>query len=117
MPEQRRVLDENYRRKDSECERRVKVVFESPEVDLRRRCAVYEKVYGELVAVIGQIPEVEGKSTLKRDVFKSFLDKIFIKGPSRRFSDQMYLCSVAAQNPGVPFWDLVRLSIFLSLVT
>ncbi|KAK0223763.1 isoprenoid synthase domain-containing protein [Armillaria fumosa] len=77
-PEQRRVLDENYGRKDSECERRVKVVFESPEVDLRKRYAVYEeKVYGELIAMIGQISEVEGKSTLKRDVFKSFLDKIY----------------------------------------
>ncbi|KAK0223767.1 isoprenoid synthase domain-containing protein, partial [Armillaria fumosa] len=77
-PEQWRILNENYGRKDSECERRIKVVFESPEVDLRKRYAVYEeKVYGELIAVTGQIPEVEGKSTLKRDIFKSFLDKIY----------------------------------------
>ncbi|PBK82336.1 hypothetical protein ARMGADRAFT_1038664 [Armillaria gallica] len=58
--------------------RRVKVVFESPEVDLRKRYAVHEEtVYGELIAMIGEIPKVEGKSTLKRDVFKSFLDKIY----------------------------------------
>ncbi|KAK0234368.1 isoprenoid synthase domain-containing protein [Armillaria nabsnona] len=79
-PEQRRVLDENYGRKDSECERRVNEVFESPEVDLRKRYGVYEeRVYGELVAIIGEIPEVdiEGKSTLKREVFKSFIDKIY----------------------------------------
>ncbi len=31
-------------------------VFESPEVDLRRRYRVYEeRVYGELVAMIGEI--------------------------------------------------------------
>ncbi len=65
--EQRKVLDENYRRKDSECERMVKVVFENPDVDLRERYGVYEeKVYRELIAMIGEIPEVEGKSTLKR---------------------------------------------------
>ncbi|KAK0214736.1 farnesyl-diphosphate synthase [Armillaria nabsnona] len=52
------------RRKDSECERRVKEVFESPEVDLRKRYGVY----GELV---------EGKNTLKKEVFKSFIDKIY----------------------------------------
>ncbi len=69
--EQRRVLDG---KKDSECKRRVKVVFESPEM---RRYGVYEEtVYGELVAMIGEIPEVEGKSTSKRDVFRNFLGKI-----------------------------------------
>ncbi len=75
-PEQRR--GPNYGRKGSESERRVKVVFESPDsVDLKMQYAVYEeKIYGELIAMIGQISEVEGKSTLKRDVFKSFLDKI-----------------------------------------
>ncbi len=76
--EQRKILDENYGRKVSECERRVKEVFESPEVDLRKRYGVYEeKVYGKLVVMIGEIPEVEGKSTLKREVFKSFTDKIY----------------------------------------
>ncbi|PBK94558.1 terpenoid synthase, partial [Armillaria gallica] len=76
--EQQWVLDENYGRKDSECERGVKEVFESSGVDLGKRYGVYdEKVYGELVAMIGEIPEVEGKSTLKRGVFKSFLDRIY----------------------------------------
>ncbi|PBK86758.1 terpenoid synthase [Armillaria gallica] len=79
-PEQRKVLDENYGRKYSECERRVKEAFESLEVDLRKQYGVYEeKVYGELVAMIGEIPEVDvkGKSTLKREVFESFIDKIY----------------------------------------
>ncbi|KAK0224865.1 isoprenoid synthase domain-containing protein [Armillaria nabsnona] len=51
-PKQQWVLDENYGRKDSECERRVKVVFEGPEVGfkLRKRYGVYEaKVYGSLL--------------------------------------------------------------------
>ncbi len=41
--EQWQVLDENYRQKDSECEGMVKVVFESPEVDLKKRYEVYEE--------------------------------------------------------------------------
>ncbi|PBK86680.1 terpenoid synthase [Armillaria gallica] len=65
-PKQQLVLDENYGRKDSECERRVKVVFESPEVGL-----------WELIAMIGEVPEVEGKGRLKTEVLKSFLDKIY----------------------------------------
>ncbi len=53
-------------------------MFESIEVDLKKRYGVYEgRVYGELVAMIGEIPEVEGKSTLKREVFKNFLGKIY----------------------------------------
>ncbi len=80
MPEQCQVLDENYGRKDSECERRVKEMFESPEVDLRKWYGVYEeRVYEELVAIIGEIPEVEGKSTLKWEVFKSLIDEIYKK--------------------------------------
>ncbi len=54
------------------------MVFESPEVDLRKRHGVYEgRVYGELVAMIGEILEVERNSMLKQEVFKSFLDKIY----------------------------------------
>ncbi|KAK0224827.1 isoprenoid biosynthesis-like protein [Armillaria nabsnona] len=65
-PKQQWVLDENYGRKDSECERRVKVVFESPEVDFkwRKRNGVYEA-------------KIEGKGRLKTEIFKSFLDKIY----------------------------------------
>ncbi|KAK0214247.1 isoprenoid biosynthesis-like protein [Armillaria nabsnona] len=68
-PKQQWVLDENYGRKDSECERRVKVVFESPEVDFkwRKRNGVYE----------AKVPEIEGKGRLKTEIFKSFLDKIY----------------------------------------
>ncbi len=41
--EQWQVFDENYEQKDSECEGRVKMVFESPEVDLKKRYEVYEE--------------------------------------------------------------------------
>lgn len=77
-PEQRKNLDENYGRKDSECERRVKEMFKSPEVDLRKWYAEYdERVYGELAGMTVEITVVEGKGTLKREVFKGFLDKTY----------------------------------------
>ncbi len=64
-PKQWKVFDENYGQKESECKRRVKEVFESSKVDLRKWYGMYEeKIYGELVAMIEEIPEVEGKSTL-----------------------------------------------------
>ncbi|KAK0496909.1 hypothetical protein EDD18DRAFT_1164530 [Armillaria luteobubalina] len=79
------VLDGIHRRKGSECERRVKV-FDSPDEDLRKRYSVYEeRIYGELVAVIGEVPQVEGKSTLKREYLTASLIR-FTAGRSRKFS-------------------------------
>ncbi|KAK0209727.1 hypothetical protein IW262DRAFT_1450718 [Armillaria fumosa] len=52
-------------KQNSECERKVKVVFESPE----------ERVFRELVAMIGEIPGVVGKSALKGDVLKRFVGR------------------------------------------
>lgn len=55
-------------------------MFESPEVvfKLRKRYGVYEaKVYERLIAMIGEVPEVEGKGRLKTEVLISFLDKIY----------------------------------------
>lgn len=73
-PDQRRVLDENYGRKDAEKEKKVKAVFE--EIGIRKVYAEYEdRVVGGLNAKIGEIVEVEGG--LKRDVFLSFLGKIY----------------------------------------
>ena len=83
-PAQRKILDENYGRKDAECERRVKVVFE--EVGLRERYAEYEQSsYEKVMGLIAMIPEenstvVPGDGVapvLKREVFKAFLDKIY----------------------------------------
>ncbi|KAK0204237.1 farnesyl-diphosphate synthase [Desarmillaria ectypa] len=75
-PEQRMVLDENYGRKDPAAEGRVKAVFE--EVGLRQRYHVYEEgIYSELVRMIEAIPETQQEGTLKREVFRSFLNKVY----------------------------------------
>ncbi|KAH8078417.1 farnesyl-diphosphate synthase [Cristinia sonorae] len=75
-PEQRAVLDANYGRKNKESEAKVKEVFE--QVGIREKFAVYEeKAYKEIVGLIETIPEGGSKEGLKREVFKSFLDKIY----------------------------------------
>ncbi|KAJ7430989.1 farnesyl-diphosphate synthase [Mycena galericulata] len=75
-PEQRAVLDANYGRKDAAAEARVKEVFEA--VGVRERYATYEaKVYGQLVDMISAIPEGPERGTLRREIFTSFLEKIY----------------------------------------
>ena len=72
-PEQRKVLDENYGRKDKDMEAKVKAVYE--ELDLK---SVYEKFeenrVAEIRAMIAKVDESEG---LKKKVFESFLGKIY----------------------------------------
>ena len=71
--EQRAVLDECYGRKDKEKEAKVKKVFEELELE-----KVYldfeEKTVGEIRQMIAKVDEGEG---LKREVFESFLGKIY----------------------------------------
>ncbi|KAJ4000902.1 farnesyl-diphosphate synthase [Lentinula boryana] len=100
-PEQRKTLDENYGVKPTqeereiakkmaegkngeeqgylgEAEKRVKAVYE--EIGLRKIYAEYEEsIYKELIKLIDQIDEGSPgqESVLKKDVFKSFLDKIY----------------------------------------
>ena len=79
-PEQRRVLDENYGRKNAEAEGKVKEVFE--QVGIRDRYATYEEeAYSRIMMLIESIPEgglgPAGQVKLQRQVFKSFLDKIY----------------------------------------
>ncbi|KAI0783522.1 farnesyl-diphosphate synthase [Abortiporus biennis] len=79
-PEQRAVLDQNYGRKDAEAEKKVKTVFE--EVGVRQKYAVYEEdAYKRIMGLIETIPAGglgrDGEVKLKREVFKSFLDKIY----------------------------------------
>jgi farnesyl diphosphate synthase len=72
-PAQRTVLDENYGRKDAACEARVKVVFN--EIGLPDKFAKYEsESYAKLNALIDGVDEGEG---VKREVFRSFLDKVY----------------------------------------
>ncbi|KAF9002971.1 isoprenoid synthase domain-containing protein [Cyathus striatus] len=73
-PEQRKILEDNYGRKNKECEGRVKEVFE--EVGLRRVYAEYEEsAVAELRRKIEGV--VEGEDGLKKEVFESFLGKIY----------------------------------------
>ncbi|KAJ3510633.1 hypothetical protein NLJ89_g4563 [Agrocybe chaxingu] len=73
-PAQRQLLDENYGRKDAEKEKKVKALFE--ELGIRKVYAEYEeRVVSDLKKKIGEIVEVEGG--LKREVFESFLGKIY----------------------------------------
>lgn len=107
---QRKVLDENYGRKNAECEKRVKEVFN--EMGIEQRYKDYEaKTYEKLNKLIDAIPESaepsqqyaapgtaktayepmmepfpltipslgssHDKVTLKREVFRSFLNKIY----------------------------------------
>jgi farnesyl diphosphate synthase len=77
--EQREVLYENYGRKDGEKERKVKEVFEA--VGLREMYKAYEeKAYGDIMTAIDtKIAEVEERGALKREVFKRFAEKIYLR--------------------------------------
>ncbi|THH28348.1 hypothetical protein EUX98_g5847 [Antrodiella citrinella] len=76
LPAQRAVLDANYGKKNPEAEAKVKEVFE--QVGIREKYAVYEEgAYKEIISLIETIPEGGSKEGLKREVFKSFLDKIY----------------------------------------
>ena len=73
-PAQRKILDDNYGRKDSECEKRVKEVFKA--VDVEGKYKAYEQqAYQKIVGLVNQVPEEGGE--LKREVFMAFLNKIF----------------------------------------
>lgn len=82
-PAQRKVLDENYAVKPAggEAERRVKEVYK--EMNLEGRYHEYEEdAYKRITAMIQEIPEggLKGGPTegvVKREVFTSFLDKIY----------------------------------------
>lgn len=70
---QRKVLDENYGRKDKEREKRCKEVFAEIEIE-----SIYKKyeedIVGKLKEMIANLDESEG---LKKGVFEAFLRKIY----------------------------------------
>ncbi|KAF9220642.1 farnesyl-diphosphate synthase [Gyrodon lividus] len=78
-PEQRKILDENYGRKDAAKEATIKALYE--EIGLRERYKVYEESAKKRIdKLIEQIPEPEAGtngSVLKREVFTTFLNKIY----------------------------------------
>lgn len=75
-PEQRAVLDENYGRKDSACEARVKEVFNASNINVAGKFAAYEQEsYDKIMGLIKQVDEQ--KSGMKQEVFVSFLKKVY----------------------------------------
>ncbi|EJC99079.1 farnesyl-diphosphate synthase [Fomitiporia mediterranea MF3/22] len=71
--EQRKLLDECYGRKDAEKEKKVKQVYD--ELDLKGKYEKYEKEsYEKVTGLINQLP---ADGPLKREVFTSFLEKIY----------------------------------------
>jgi farnesyl diphosphate synthase len=75
-PEQRQLLDENYGQKDDAKEARVKKLYE--ELQLEKRYQDYEeRRVGEIRKMIDLVDESKG---LKKEVFESFLAKIYKRG-------------------------------------
>lgn len=72
-PEQRKILEENYGRKDKDKEAVIKKLYS--EMGLEQRYKDYEeKVVGDIRAKIAHVDESEG---LKKEVFEAFLSKIY----------------------------------------
>lgn len=70
------MLDDNYGKKDSESEARVKALYSEAPISIPERFEKYEKEsYERLTGLINQIDEA--KTGLKRDVFVSFLNKVY----------------------------------------
>jgi farnesyl diphosphate synthase len=76
---QRAILDDNYGRKDSAAEARVKEVF--AEIGINAMYSEYEAgAYAHINALIDAVPEAKspcGEATLRRSVFRVFLEKIY----------------------------------------
>jgi farnesyl diphosphate synthase len=72
-PEQRRVLEENYGRKNKDNEAAVKKLYD--ELKLEQRYQEYEeKVVADIRAMIAKIDESKG---MKQGVFETFLSKVY----------------------------------------
>ena len=79
-PAQRKVLDDNYGRKDAAAEARVKALY--AELGIPQRYEAYEEdAYKRIMALIQTVPEdgpaKAGEVVLKRQVFVAFLEKIY----------------------------------------
>lgn len=72
-PEQRKLLDENYGKKDAECEARCKKLFH--DLDIQKHYQAYEeKVAQDLRAKIAQTDESRG---FRAQVLTAFLNKVY----------------------------------------
>ena len=72
-PQQKKILEDNYGRKDKGKERKVKDVF--AELKLEQRYLDYEE--SEVKKIKGLISSVDESKGLKKEVFESFLNKIY----------------------------------------
>ncbi|KAM9902436.1 hypothetical protein OXX79_003947 [Metschnikowia pulcherrima] len=71
--EQRRILDENYGKKDDQSEQRVKDLFAELEIP-----KIYEQYEEEVVAKLrAQIEKIDESRGLKKEVLTSFLGKVY----------------------------------------
>lgn len=69
------VYQENYGRKDAAAEARVKEVFSAKPIDIPTRFEAYEKdSYDSMMQKINAVDESSG---MKRQVFISFLEKVY----------------------------------------
>lgn len=69
------VPQENYGQKNSEAEARVKAVFSQEPISIPQRFEAYEKEsYAKLNGLIEAVDENTG---MKREVFRSFLAKVY----------------------------------------
>ena len=78
-PEQSAVLDASYGRKDSAAEARVKEIFKAVGVD-ERYTAYEQDAFNRINKLIDALPEATnpaGDATLRKEVFTSFLHKIY----------------------------------------
>lgn len=72
-PEQRKVLDENYGKKNAESEAKVKQIY--IDLDIEGVYKAYEeKSFNDLTALINKLDESVG---VKKLVFTEFMDKIY----------------------------------------
>ncbi|KAL3229946.1 Farnesyl pyrophosphate synthase [Nakaseomyces bracarensis] len=71
--EQRKILDENYGRKDAACEEKCKVIFNDLAIEKHYK-EYEEKVAEDLKAMIANIDESRG---FKKEVLTAFLEKVY----------------------------------------
>jgi len=67
---------ENYGKKDSTCEARVKEIFSAAPISIPERFEAYEKDSYERINALIETVDEQG-SGMKKEVFRSFLAKVY----------------------------------------
>lgn len=74
-PEQRKVLDDHYGKKDPQSEAKVKEIFNAKNIDVEGRFKAYEAESHRML--MGMIDALHEKEGLKKQVFIEFLNKVY----------------------------------------